>query len=322
MFFRVVNARYKEREYTYLKLLESHRHGDKIKHKQVVNLSNINHLPADRIKPLFDDLNRTLAVFRDISESAPPSCRYLKTSYLLALENAFNVSQHYQDQDLKEIILLDQKRKYNYLHDNILFELVSKKALEYGISSDLFCWVENITGCLVCFLMDSTGFPLKFIVLDEQREEEITNTLGLIIKDRQPGFFLATACERLYNSFQLLELMEKEKSYIVKEIFLVKQLTNWPGRPDVIMEKILLCGSASEQKDEKISGALLAVISLKDHIAYVNSRVDIITGGPLSARDLACTYFISLFFKKMFDVVMVRHAFSKKGPARYLREEL
>lgn len=314
LFFRVVNARYKERQYVYIKLLESQRQGDKIRHRQLVNLSVINQLPADRIKPLFEELNKSIAVYKEISKLAPDSCRYVKTSYLLALENAFNVSHHAQDSDSGGITLSDRKTKHILQDENIFFDLILEIARRYGLSPGTIGWVENIENCtqdnnqLALFLLDSGGFPLKFQVLEGKTGEGITGLPDFKTNNEGPEFFLAPSCERLYNALGRLGLSEKENGYTFKEVFLLKEMAGLPGTPDLSMEKLLLFGPESSLQDKKVNSALLAVTGLKKHIAYVRDRLAIQTEGkPQPAQDLICTYFISLFFKKIFDDIMNRH---------------
>jgi hypothetical protein len=317
LFFRLVNTRYKEKEYVYLKLLESRREGNKIKHTQLVDLSNIEQLrDAYRVRSLTNDLNRTLFLYREISESGPAWCKYLKTSYLLALENAFNVKHLCRDRDFREVLLLDGKRKYgDIFNENDFYSLIYQKASEGGMSNSLICWIENITSgtededeILTCFLLDSSGFPLKFIILPGQQGGEVSGLPNFRVEDRKPEFFLAPACERLYNTFLLMELAEKEKDYVFKEIFLCKQSADCSGKPDFTMEKLMVCGSKASLKDEKINGAVLAVTNLKNHIDYINQRIGRVAASqPLTAQDLVCTYFISSFFKKMFDDIILKH---------------
>lgn len=310
----MVNARYKDRQYAYLKLLESHRQGDKIKHKLLVNLSMANQLPANRLKPLFDDLSKSITSYKEISELLPPSCRYLKTAYLLALENSFKVSQRTEDRDFGEIIRTDGKVKYNYRVEDAFFDRILKNAGEYGLSSELFGWVENLedrknqNDMLACFLLDSTGFPLKFINLSREKGEEISGLRDLKLNDLKPEFFLAPACERLYNNIQLSELSKKEKGLILKEVYILKHLNRWSGNIDLNMEKILIWGPEPALRDEKVNRALLAITGAKGHLSYVSHRIGSITRGyPIPAQDLICTYFISLFFKKIFDEIIVKH---------------
>lgn len=174
--------------------------------------------------------------------------------------------------------------------------------------------MESIESCeqenskLAFFLLDSGGFPLKFVVLEEKKGGEITGLQEFKINSVEPEFFLAPACERFYNTLGQMELSEREKGYTFKEIFLLKETAGWPGNPDLSMEKILLYGPEPALQDEKVNRALLAVTGLKKHLAYVRGRLAALTGdNPLPAQDLICTYFISLFFKKIFDDILNRH---------------
>jgi len=306
LFFRVVNARYKEREYVYLKLLESRREENKVKHIQLVNLSNVGHLPADRMKPLHDALSKTLALYKVLVESGPPWCRYLKTSYLLALENAFKVEHRCRDQDLRDVLRQDGKRKQNSFFDEDTFtRLIKEKSQEHGDPRGFMCWLENTT----CFVVDSSGLPLSLSQLGSQMGEDVVEfLLNLRIEEEVPEFFLANTCERLYNTFQLMAVLEKEKGYTVKEIFVYKQLTDWSGKPELRMEKMLICGSAAAMGDNRVNQAILSINSLKSHISYVSERIRSITGGnPLPEQDLSCTYFTSSFFYKIFSDIKARH---------------
>ncbi|MFZ5651929.1 MAG: hypothetical protein ACOY4I_13920 [Bacillota bacterium] len=302
----MVNTRYKDKEYIYLKLLESRREGDKVKHKQLVNLSGIGHLQADRIKPLFDDLNKTLGVYKETVESGPPWCRYLKTAYLLALENAFRLEHRIQDRDLREILLQDGKRKHTSLfNENMFYGLIRKKTHEYEPFRGFICWLENQD----CYLVDLNGFPLKFSTLSEQQGEEVANFLfNIKIEDREPEFFLARACERFYDTFSLMGLLNKEKGYTTKEIFIYKQLTDWSGKPDLNTEKMLICGSPQSISEQHVNEALMAVNNLKSHFDYVRDRiVSVIKGNPPPDQDLTCTCFVSSFFYKIISNIKVRN---------------
>lgn len=122
MFFRIVNASYKKKEYLYLRLLESRREGKKIKHSQLVNLTESVQLRSDRVKPLFEDLNQTLEFLKTVNELAPPWCRYLKASYVMAMENAFKIEQCCREQDFRRILLQDWKRKQNKIPESVIVE--------------------------------------------------------------------------------------------------------------------------------------------------------------------------------------------------------
>lgn len=244
----------------------------------------------------------------------------MKTSYLLALENAFNVSHHMQESDSGGITLSDRKAKHILQDENIFFDLILEIARRYGLSPGTIGWVENIENCtqennqLALFLLDSGGFPLKYQVLEEKTGEGISLP-DFKINNAVPEFFLAPSCERLYNALGRMGLSEKENGYTFKEVFLLKEITGCSGTPDLSMEKILLFGPESALQDKKVNSVLLAVTALKKHLAYVRDRLAMLTEGkPQSAQDLICTYFISLFFKKIFDDIMNRHNILQQLP--------
>lgn len=230
----------------------------------------------------------------------------MKTPYLLALENAFKVEHPCRDQDLRDLLLQDGKRKQsNTLDEKNFNRLIYEKSMEYGDPRGFMCWLENMN----CFLVDSSGLPLSFSQMGSDMGEEVVNfLLNLRIEENDPEFFLANTCERFYNTFQLMAVLEKEKGYTIKEIFVYRQLTDWSGKPDLSMEKMLICGSAESMNDDRVNQALQSINSLKNHISYVSERIGSITrGNPLPDQDLICTYFISSFFYKIFSDIKARH---------------
>jgi len=290
----------------YLKLLESRREGGKIKHRQLVNLSESVQLPSDRIKTLFEDLNWTLAFLKNINELAPSSCRYLKASYVMALENAFKIEQRCREQDFRDTLLRDWKRKHTKSYDESIFnDLIYKGSLKLGESRGSICWLENMN----LFILDENGFPLRLIHKEDTKGEEITEfLLKLRIKEKRPEFFLGTACEILYNTFRHMAVQKKENGYFIKEVFAYKQLTDWSGKATLSLDKILILGTELSLNEEGVSGALMSFNSFKNQIEYVNSRIIPITGGiSMPEQDLNCTYFMSYLFKKLFDDIRKKH---------------
>ena len=305
LFFRVVHAKYKKREYQYLKLLESRREGGKVKHLQLVNLSGAVQLGEYRMKLLFEDLNKTLTLYRELSDSGPHWCKYLKASYIMALENSFNVEQRCRDLDFRELLVQDGKRKQSiHLDENIFFDIVYRESLEQGVSRGFIVWLEKRH----LFIFDCSGFPLKILPLRELREKEIARFLTeLKIEKLLPEFFLGKSCELLYNTFRLMATGAGDKSFATKEIFVYKQLPDWSGKPASTMEKALICG-VHPLNDERISEALMLVNCFKNHIDYIDRRIAALTGETfMPDQDPDYTYFMSSFFKKIFDNVRKKH---------------
>lgn len=221
----------------------------------MVNLSTVSQLPAEKLKPLFDDLNRSITLLREIRELLPPWCRYLKISFLLALENAFNVSNPMQNDHFREQFPDGNKVKGFIPGESTLFEVVLEKAAERGLAPDLIGWVEKMesrqgNGMLACFLLDGSGFPLKYTVLSRQKGECLAGLSNLKIRDMRPEFFLAPACERLYNTFGSMGFSEKENGHFLKEIFIFRDPAG-SGKTGLNLEKVLLYGPGALQLGTK-----------------------------------------------------------------------
>lgn len=58
MFFRKITSRSKDKEYTYLKLIENYREGDKVKQRVIANLGNLESLTAEKVETLITGLSR------------------------------------------------------------------------------------------------------------------------------------------------------------------------------------------------------------------------------------------------------------------------
>lgn len=272
----------------------------------MVNLSENVQLQSDRAKPLYEELNKTLALLKTINELAPPSYRYLKASYIMALENTFKIQQRCREQDFRDIMVRDWKRKHTKAYDeNIFNDTIQKESLSRGESQGIICWLENLN----LYVMDGKGFPLRLIHRYATKGEDIAGfLLNLNISEKKPDFFLGKACELLYNIFGHMTSGKKRAGYTMKEIFVYRQLLDWSGKTAFNFEKILILGADSRLNDERVSVGLMALNSLKDQIDYVNSRINSITGGiSVPEQDLNCTYFVSYLFKKLFDDIRIAH---------------
>ncbi|MGB9802496.1 IS1634 family transposase, partial [Desulfofundulus sp.] len=64
MFFRKVTSRSGGKEYTYLKLIENYREGNKVKQRVIANLGNLENLTPEKVENLIDGLARICGVSR------------------------------------------------------------------------------------------------------------------------------------------------------------------------------------------------------------------------------------------------------------------
>jgi hypothetical protein len=75
MFFRKITSRSNGKEYTYLKLIENYREGDKVKQRVIANLGSLEKLTPDKVNGLITGLSRICGV-------SPPSTK-LETKKIL-----------------------------------------------------------------------------------------------------------------------------------------------------------------------------------------------------------------------------------------------
>ncbi len=64
MFFRKITSKSNGKEYTYLKLIENYRQGDKVKQRVVANLGSLDNLTPDKVENLISGLSRICGVPR------------------------------------------------------------------------------------------------------------------------------------------------------------------------------------------------------------------------------------------------------------------
>lgn len=86
MFFRIVNTKYKEKEYHYLKLLESYRHGKNIKQRALMNIRNLNHMSHDQAEDFTRELQQILALGKTFRDKKLLEPRLVDIAFLLAAE--------------------------------------------------------------------------------------------------------------------------------------------------------------------------------------------------------------------------------------------
>ncbi|MFZ5597876.1 MAG: hypothetical protein ACOY31_12795 [Bacillota bacterium] len=306
LFFRLAKTSYKKKSYVYLKLMESRRKEGGIRHQQLAGLPGVGKMPEDSIHSLMEDLNETLALYREISRLARPWRRNLKLSYILAMEKAFQLNKT-STGILAELLTGGGKgeRQNGGFNSKKLFGLIRKKSLQFETPKFLICWLENKN----CFLMDSNGFPLKFIFMDQKKKDELAmESISQRIGDKAPEFFLTNTCELLYNYFLKNNL--GEKGYSLKEVFLYRRPQCGNTGKDARIEKILMLSGVSSRESELMNQCILAVNNLRDNIDYVDERLKSVKGSnPVSDHDIAVTYFFTIFFNKLFSRIKTKYNF-------------
>ncbi|WP_161822397.1 IS1634 family transposase [Sporotomaculum syntrophicum] len=123
MFFRKITSRSNGKEYTYLKLIENYREGDKVKQRVVANLGSIDKLTPEKIRGLIAGLSKICG-----STGHPENIKIkkiLRYGEVLALHKIWelfgmdkllaNVAGSNQDEKLKNIPLLVELMVINQL---------------------------------------------------------------------------------------------------------------------------------------------------------------------------------------------------------------
>lgn len=264
-------------------------------------------MKPDKIKPLIEDLNKTLVFYKGITDSGLPCSKYLKAAYIMALENSFKVERRCGEEDFREILLRDSKKKYTGIYDETLFnELIFTKTSQWGDPGDLVCWIEKENA----LILDNRGFPLRLLPLREKKAKETAELLlGLGIGDCRTNFFLGISCELLYNTFRHMTRLEKKRNYAVRDVFLFRPLTDFSENPASRIDKVLVMGTGEPANDELLKFAMVSVMDIKSHCEYAGRRIESATGGiGIPEEDLNGVYFISSLFKKIFDYLKNKHS--------------
>ncbi|HBV95906.1 MAG: hypothetical protein JL50_04615 [Peptococcaceae bacterium BICA1-7] len=272
-----------------------------------MNLSGNLQLRPDKIKPLIEDLNKTLVFYKGIRDSGITWSKYLKAAYIMALENSFKVERRCGEQDFRDILLRDSKSKNSGIYHEALFnELILKKTSQWGEPSGLVCWIEKDNA----LILDNRGFPLRLLTLKEKREKEAAELLlGLEIGDCRPEFFLGTSCELLYNTFLLMTRLERRRSYTVRDVFLFKQLADYYGNPASHIDKVLLMATGEPGDEDLLKYAMVSVIDIKSHCEFIGRRIGSAAAViDIPEKDLNGVNFISSLFKKIFDYLKNKHS--------------
>lgn len=309
MFFRIVKTNYKQREYQYLKLLESYRVGDKSKQRRIMNLANMDHLPEAKINNVLEILQEVTSLGKSMREYGIGWGRNFKTSLLFALERCFNPSGPVSENVLKRVFLTE-KQKYAYRRERKEdFQALLQKTI-CGLSSSkaIFLLVRQLdeipseVDAKGIFVFYGDGFPLEYKLSG-------TDTLFVqdLIKQYRPDFFLTFLCEKSYNAHILQDVLG-EKGDNLQQVYLHRQVSNWMGKTVFSTDKYYL--KVEDQAGPKDVEQGISVLSESiEHLTYVTERMAAITHGScLPCNDLVDIFWASFLFKKI-----ILSSFQKEG---------
>lgn len=189
MFFRVVTTKYKDKEYQYLKLLESYRNGENIKHRVFMNITNLNQMDRDQADGLIQELQQILALGKTFRQKKFLGPRLMDIVFLLAAEYSLKPKVFCNDKQIKKMLTEKKKRNYHLIKtEGIAKQLRSIASLHSSTDKALF-WVQASNKFNLSrdeglgILFNCQGFILGYLNIDMQDEQNSPEEFQQIIKD-------------------------------------------------------------------------------------------------------------------------------------------
>ncbi|KJS16672.1 MAG: hypothetical protein VR69_08405 [Peptococcaceae bacterium BRH_c4b] len=301
MYFRLVKANYRGREYSYLRLSESYRDGDKSRQRMIMNLANLDHLPESKMIYVMETLQELIKLGKEMNKCGLTWWKHYKTSMIMALERVFYPSQSPAN-TIKRVFLSENKKKErrggtaeDYSENMLKIITHNKKPGGIIILIKQLAGVfnSNLTGV---FVFDDCGFPLRYDLFDSD-----VVCVQNIKKHYSKDFFLLFICEKSYNS------QEIRKAGDEAQIIYVQRQANAVLNTATTIEKYYLV--SARKADTEIVGRGIGVISESgEHMDYVAKRMtSAIKGVSLPGVDIMNIYFTSLLYMKI-----IVNAFAEK----------
>jgi len=117
VFFRKTISRNNGKEYTYLKLIENYREGNKVKQRVIANLGNLESLTPEKVQVLIAGLSRICGVANDSTQLEAK--KVLRYGEVLALHNIWEMVR------ITRAFETSIKNQYNNLNIPLLAELMA-----------------------------------------------------------------------------------------------------------------------------------------------------------------------------------------------------
>lgn len=242
MFFRVVTTRYKDKEYHYLKLLESYRHGENIKQRVLMNISTLNHMSREQADGLTRELQQILALGKTFREKKLLDARLIDIALLLATEYSLKPKAFYNKKQIVKMLADKVKRNSRLVASEGIINHINNIASEHSNTNEALLWVQdsnefslkqdkglgiifNSQGYILeifsfnnssdpnwqaevqNFLMDKKGYSVTYIILDANSFQNIisrppSESVAQIYLPPGPGRFTAKDLKKFYVSYQ------------------------------------------------------------------------------------------------------------------------
>ncbi|MGQ9558786.1 MAG: hypothetical protein ACUVTU_12665 [Desulfurispora sp.] len=236
MFFRVVRTTYKDKQYKYLKLLESVRRGRQVRQRQVYNLGNVSHLTDEQLADLVCRLEKVMSLTERLTGYELSWGKFPRTSFLLALEFCLNPGPPGIDwQVIKKCLHEEKVRRVIFRQGASAFwAALAEHWPHFQDEKKLVVFTSHLPPALVHdknILLDiafsSRGYPLNYKIA-EGLICQLKNFLSQINESFTDNTFAVVASERAYNNYVLPVFQQAAAAG--QEILLHRQSINWLGR--------------------------------------------------------------------------------------------
>lgn len=142
MFFRIVTTRYKDKEYHYLKLLESYRYGENIKQRVLMNISTLNHINRDQADGLTRELQQILALGKKFKEKKLLAPGLVDLAFLLATEYSLKPKLIYGSK-LKKMLAEKEKRNAHLISSEAVIKNIKAIVSAQSNTNEAILWIQD-----------------------------------------------------------------------------------------------------------------------------------------------------------------------------------
>ncbi|MFZ5590265.1 MAG: hypothetical protein ACOY81_00415 [Bacillota bacterium] len=305
MFFRVVRTKYKDKQYKYLKLLESVRQGRRVMQRQVYNLGNVSHLSDEQLTNLVHDLEKVLYLVDHLTGYELSWGKFPRTSFLVALEYCLDPGPKNIDLQLFKRSLNTEKVKRMYFRQQAtsFWSFLVEHLPHFVSENKVIIFTCHLPAALVAgknLLLDiafnSQGYPLDY-KMAEGYIYQLKNFISHIDERFSNANKVIVSSERVYNNY-VLPACQHDSEKGGQEILLHRQSVNWQGR---------LVGQSSRLYYLDMSGGLSAPAdeAVSIVVDYLNFQDTLLASLPASGdsggdglSDMMDIYITSYFFKQ------------------------
>lgn len=322
MFFRIVTTRYKNKEYSYLKLLESYRSGNKIKQRVLINIVNLDRIPRQTAKMLTEELHDNLEFCNSLRYFSTTGARFSKLSYIFALEKAFKTVKGCSESEIREIYLNEKNKTRYYSRDREQFyNLIHNKVINTDNTPEAVFWSKKLNQILssadnnlfLGVLLNTRGLPLRYVIFRRQNPNALGDILAELKAVYRLNRIIPLICEETYQCFIADQLSNRDTRNPTPEVFLHRQSTNWLGQTNFVTERYFILNCFNHGNDE-ISQIIQLINEFADYLGRCTERVqNLLTDSSLSAGDILDITIISHLLYKLIILTLNKNNLTLSG---------